>query len=29
MAKDQEIRKYLFDLAKQWMAVAMREDRMS
>ena len=29
MANDQEIRKYLFDLAKQWMALAMREDRMA
>ena len=29
MAKDQEIRKYLLDLAREWMALAMREDRMS
>ena len=29
MAKDQEIRKHLLDLAREWMAVALREDRVS
>jgi len=28
LAKDQETRRYLFDLAREWMAIAMHENRI-